>query len=806
MLASVAGVSGQALITSEWNTNNGNWNVPANWAPADVPDNDQFADYDVLIGNRAVAANATVTLVLEDGTLDAVNNLALSNGADLFTNGQFLFVNSQTIVSNSGSLLRVSPHSGDTTAFRTGTLVVNSGGAVSMEGGLLEVAASMTTNAGGTLAGFGTVTFGDTDADLEASFQNSGAIRVGGGINPVLTLQRTGMDRLDLDGTSEAGIVDVSNSLPDAGDDTMTLVIDSPLFDPFSGTIQVGQRDTLTFNNSFTMDGAEVDMDGDGFTATMNGAGNITSIVNSTFNLEQDVAIDNGLTFVSGNTINLNGASVRFPKFQNLSLHGAVNVLAAGGQASSISIVVNAFLTFQSDSVTTLDNSLLVETNNCMVKAGATFSGTGALRIGGVPLGSSTARSGLFPENGANINVPVINEGLFAVSNLAAVGRNTFGSFQQTATGEIRFDLEGTGQDQFDQLVLSGVAQLSGVLVARPRNGFIPAAGQTFDIIKAPGGVVGQFDTVESQNMPAGLTFQANYALQTVFLVVVAAPPSPTPTATPSATPTATPATVLGNISTRMRVETGDNVLIGGFIITGTQPKKVIIRAIGPSLSQFFAGTLANPTLELRDQQNGLIAANDDWKNQPDADRQAVIDSTVAPTNDLESALVRTLPANGANYTAIVRGANNGTGIGVVEAFDLDQSVDSKLANISTRGFAQSDPDIMIAGTIILGSQAQKVLIRAIGPSLSQFFAGTLANPTLELRDQQGGLIAANDDWKNQPDADRQAVIDSTIPPTNDLESALVRTLPGNNAQYTAIVRGVNGATGVAVVEMYALQ
>jgi hypothetical protein len=171
----------------------------------------------------------------------------------------------------------------------------------------------------------------------------------------------------------------------------------------------------------------------------------------------------------------------------------------------------------------------------------------------------------------------------------------------------------------------------------------------------------------------------------------------------------------------------------------------------------------------------------------------------------LESALVRTLPANGANYTAIVAGANNGTGIGVVEAFDLDQTVNSKLANISTRGLVQTDPDILIAGTIVVGSQAQKVLIRAIGPSLSQFFAGTLANPTLELRDQNGGLIAANDDWKNQADADRQAVIDTMIPPTNDLESALVRTLPANNAQYTAIVRGVNGGTGIAVVEVYAL-
>jgi hypothetical protein len=247
-------------------------------------------------------------------------------------------------------------------------------------------------------------------------------------------------------------------------------------------------------------------------------------------------------------------------------------------------------------------------------------------------------------------------------------------------------------------------------------------------------------------------------------------------------------------------VETGDNVLIGGFIVTGTQPKKVIIRAIGPSLSQFFAGTLANPTLELY-TGNTLLASNDDWQIQPAADRQAVIDSTIPPTNDLESALVRTLPANGASYTAIVRGANNATGIGVVEVYDLDSTVDSKLANISTRGFVQTDPDILIAGTIVVGSQAQKVIIRAIGPSLP--FPGVLANPTLELRDQNGGLIDANDNWVDSPN--KQAIIDSTIPPTNDLESAIVRPLPANNAQYTAIVRGVNNTTGIAVVEVYAL-
>jgi hypothetical protein len=245
-------------------------------------------------------------------------------------------------------------------------------------------------------------------------------------------------------------------------------------------------------------------------------------------------------------------------------------------------------------------------------------------------------------------------------------------------------------------------------------------------------------------------------------------------------------------------VETGNNVLIGGFIITGTQQKRVIIRAIGPSLP--FAGQLANPTLELY-QGSTLLASNDDWQNQPAADRQAVIDSTVPPANDLESALVRTLPANGTAYTAIVRGVNDGTGIGVVEAFDLDRTVDSKLANISTRGLVQTGDNILIAGTIIVGTSSQKVLVRAIGPSLP--ILGALADPTLELRDANGVAVGANDNWRIG--GQEQEIIDTTIPPGNDVESAIVATLSAGGASYTAIVRGVGDTTGIAVVEVYAL-
>ena len=247
--------------------------------------------------------------------------------------------------------------------------------------------------------------------------------------------------------------------------------------------------------------------------------------------------------------------------------------------------------------------------------------------------------------------------------------------------------------------------------------------------------------------------------------------PTPTATATATATPTPTPnPTTLANISTRLRVETGDNVLIGGFIVTGIQPKKVIIRGIGTSLP--FADRLEDPTLELRDSSGLLVDSNDNWVDS--VNKQAIIDSTIAPSNDLESAIVATLEANNSSYTAIVRGVNNGTGIGVVEAYDVDTSTDSKLANISTRGLVQTGDNVLIAGTIVVGQAPQKVIVEALGPSLP--VPGALGDPILELRDGNGALIDMNDNWVDSPN--KQAIIDSTIPPGNDRESAIVATLP----------------------------
>jgi N-acetylneuraminic acid mutarotase len=260
------------------------------------------------------------------------------------------------------------------------------------------------------------------------------------------------------------------------------------------------------------------------------------------------------------------------------------------------------------------------------------------------------------------------------------------------------------------------------------------------------------------------------------------------------------PVPALLNISTRTHVLQDDKALIAGFIITGTERKTVIVRGIGPSLP--VPGALADPVIEVHGPSGQLLASNDNWKDA--ATRQQISDSGLAPTNDSESALWGTIDPGA--YTVILRGQNGGTGVGSVEVYDLDQATDSRLANISTRGFVDTGDNVMIGGLIVGGGSPNgvaKVVVRALGPSIP--VTGALANPTLELHDENGNAIAFNDDWKMRPDgSSQQAEIEATtVPPSNDLESALVRTLsPGS---YTAIVRGQNNTTGIALVEFYHL-
>ena len=258
------------------------------------------------------------------------------------------------------------------------------------------------------------------------------------------------------------------------------------------------------------------------------------------------------------------------------------------------------------------------------------------------------------------------------------------------------------------------------------------------------------------------------------------------------------PAAQLLNIATRLRVQTGDNVLIGGFIITGADPKKVIILGIGPSLAQFVSGSLSDPTLELY-QDSTLLQANDNWKT----DQQAEIEATgIPPSNDLESAIVRTL--NPGSYTAILRGKGDATGIGVVQAYDLNQAANSKFGNIATRGFVDSGDNAMIGGFIIgpASGASSTVVVRAIGPSLANVgVSGALPDPTIELHDGNGATIAFNDNWADDPN---HGSIPTSLMPGDPHESVLFRVLPPG--AYTAIMRGTGNSTGIGLVEVYNVQ
>jgi len=276
-------------------------------------------------------------------------------------------------------------------------------------------------------------------------------------------------------------------------------------------------------------------------------------------------------------------------------------------------------------------------------------------------------------------------------------------------------------------------------------------------------------------------------------------PRDPTTINPPGPPPFVAAAEKLANIATRVNVGTGDNQLIGGFIVTGDQPKRVIVRVIGPSLNQLGIGSaLSDPTLELRDQAGALIAANDNWADTQEAEIEA---TGIPPVNELESAIVRTLAPG--SYTAIAGGKEGATGTAVVEVYDLNQISNSTLANISARGAVSPNSDVMIGGFIVFGNGGNtRVLVRSVGPSLAASgVPNPMPDPTLELRDVNGTLIVANDNWKDGPQTE---IEETTLAPANDLESAVVTTLP--SGPYTAVIHERNGQSGVGLVEVYNLQ
>ena len=248
-----------------------------------------------------------------------------------------------------------------------------------------------------------------------------------------------------------------------------------------------------------------------------------------------------------------------------------------------------------------------------------------------------------------------------------------------------------------------------------------------------------------------------------------------------------------------MGVQVGDKAGIGGFIIAGSAPKHVIVRAIGPSLERFhLTGVLADPVLELHGPSGFTTVLNDNWR---DTQQMAIQATGLAPTHDLESAIDATL-APGA-YTAVVKGKNNTSGVALVEVYDLSPS-SGNLANISTRAFVETGDNIVIAGVVLSdGAASGELILRGIGPSLAPGFfpaSAVLANPTLELRDENGTLLVTNDDWQDNP-IQAAEITAAGLAPSNSLESAIAASLPPGF--YTVLLSGLNDGTGIGLVEIY---
>jgi hypothetical protein len=308
-----------------------------------------------------------------------------------------------------------------------------------------------------------------------------------------------------------------------------------------------------------------------------------------------------------------------------------------------------------------------------------------------------------------------------------------------------------------------------------------------------PGDTTGDFsgtltlDFTSSGNQPAAAPGSLDLSVQQVDFKLDPLPATVTPPAQSQ------------NISTRANVGTGNDVLIGGIIITGNDTKQVVVRAIGPSL--VVDGALADPTLELHDSTGAIIATNDNWMDNSAADQMILTDAMLAPGNDLESALVANLDPG--SYTAIVRGVDDTTGIALVEAYDLDNgATDSRFGNISTRGFVGTGDNVMIGGFILGGGGGgfAQVIVRGIGPSLADLgVTDVLADPTITLFDSDGNSIASNDNWMD--DANMQTVADRGLAPSDPNESALYDVLP--IGAYTVILSGVNDTTGNGLVEAY---
>jgi hypothetical protein len=474
------------------------------------------------------------------------------------------------------------------------------------------------------------------------------------------------------------------------------------------------------------------------------------------------------ITNDGGSIISTNGGGIVAQGGGNIVAQGGGNIVAQGGG----NIVAQGGGNIVAAGAGNLSRSQNVKADSA--PSGYTQTGGETNLSACTIVGPVTLDGGILSGTGF-IEGDLTNNGGYIAPGPSAGAVAVIGNFTQGSNGTTIIEAGAGSGGQFDSLQVGGTANLGGKLDLKLINGYQPNPADTLNPISYTS-TAGSFSSVSSNG-------QVTVSATGVSATIDPAKPNPS---------TGQPL----NIATRMSVQAGDNVLIAGFIVTGPSgsTKKVLIRGLGPSLAQFgVPNTLSDPLLELH-KSDGTVT-NDDWQ-QGDTSQ---IPNGFAPSDPREAVIVATLAPG--NYSAVVKGAHGETGVGIAELYDLDSTSPAKLGNISTRGFINTGDDVMIGGFIVGGTEPAKILVRAIGPTLTDFgVQGALADPTLELHDSNGAMIS-NDDWRETQEA---AIIATTIPPNKDREPAILATLvPGN---YTAVVRGKNNTTGVGLVEAYNLQ
>ena len=734
--------------------------------------------------NATMKATGGGSLALLQGVLDQTGGGAiLADGANSVVQFSNTIIGGTTNTANGGVLLGVSPVWQNVT--NSGTVRIPAGQIISLTGNGLTNNGTILVNstdplsntaylrpdsAGVLLDGNGTVTLDGIGFNTAAVYLQFGRSLVHGANHTIVgrgDIQGFNGGTMTNNGTINANV---------AGDvNRLALIFDNGTNNENNGTMKATNGALLSVSGKLTQGvGGMFLADGPGSVVQLS-----ATIIGGTLETANGGVVKGVNPVLTGVT---NNGDVQIPGNNNIIVNGT-------GLTNNGTILVNSTDPISQSGILRFDESGALGGTGDVMLNGSGFS-TAILICNNVNVtnGHDHTIGGtgdLFIDGGSAL---LINKG--AIAPGASAGLLRFrGTLNLRLTSNLAFEVGGTGQGTTYDLLTktdSGALKLNGNLTVDLINAFSPAPGDTFTILATQTPLTGQFNNVLNggrlNTEDGNGSFLVTYSGNNVVLSDFGAP---------------IPSSQLQNISTRASVMTGQGVTIAGFIITGTDSKKVIIRGLGPSLqTSGISNFLVDPTLELHAGSGALITSNDDWK-----ENEAEVNSTgLPPGNDAESAIVATL-APGA-YTAILKGDSGGTGIGLVEVYDIDPA-GSKLANISTRGFVGTSNQVMIGGTIIgPGSgESRHVLVRVLGPSLAAAgIASPLLNPTLELRDASGAIIASNDQWKSDQQTD---IEDTGLAPGNDDEAAILRTVnPGN---YTAIVRGAGGTTGIALVEIYDL-